>query len=251
MSWGRTAAAGVLAASAATASAAEPPSPTGRVEGGVSPKGAAARVVLVDRNVPQKPTAPEVVVREFAARVSADGSRYEADVPPGTYDLHVETKDGRKLEGADLRTGLEGDPDAKPLAEKDLAAIRARVAAMKTWADSREVLAVEGRGDRAKALVRLARTNPTSYDGEFGGRLAVFRWEVWSFRRRTGSWVRERECRVLRRFLVAAADAAKLRWEFRPDLGGVDVKAGAVVTRDVAVRNPAAAAEAVAPRDAE
>ncbi|MHC4250973.1 MAG: hypothetical protein ACYS9X_17770, partial [Planctomycetota bacterium] len=116
---------------------------------------------------------------------------------------------------------------------RDREAITKRVLTMRTFENQKHVLAIDGAGARAKALVKLVRTNPTSYDGEYGERVAIFRWEVWNFRKRTGSWVRERKSKVLRRFLVPKRKMDEVRWDFRPDLGGVDVEAGATVERDV------------------
>ena len=109
---------------------------------------------------------------------------------------------------------------------------------MRTFENEKQVLAVDGAGARAKALVKLVRTNPTSYDGQYGERVAIFRWEVWNFRKRTGSWVRERKSLVLRRFMVAKRKMDELRWDFRPALGGVDVESGAEVDRDADLRPP-------------
>ncbi|MHC4200495.1 MAG: hypothetical protein ACYSU0_10930, partial [Planctomycetota bacterium] len=75
----------------------------GRIEGRITPPGAATRVSAVDRNVKVPIIAKEVPVREHKGRLLDDGSRYEITVPPGTYDLHFETTDGLKIEGADLR----------------------------------------------------------------------------------------------------------------------------------------------------
>ena len=203
---------------------------TGRIEGRIIPPGAATRVSAIDRNVKVPIIAKEVPVREHKGRVLEGGSRYEITVPPGTYDLHFETTDGLKIEGADLRA--EGGAKADPLKERDLKSIRERVRNMRTFENERSVLAIVGGSKRAKVLVRLVRTKPTSYDGDFGEPLAIFRWEVWNFKKYTGSWLKERKYKVLRRFMVAKRKMHELRWDFRPELGGVDVEAGSTVKRD-------------------
>ena len=107
---------------------------------------------------------------------------------------------------------------------------------MRLFENEKYVLAIDGAGERAKALVKLVRTNPTSYDRKYGERVAIFRWEIWNFRKRTGSWVRERKSLVLRRFLVPKRKMDELKWVFIPALGGVDVKAGATAKRDADLR---------------
>ncbi len=182
--------------------------------------------------------AKEMPVKELPGRLLAGGPRFEVDVPAGTYDLHFELADGikdnLKIDGADMR--VSAAREAPPLRPRDREAITKRVLAMRVFENEKHVLAIEGAGERAKALVKLVRTNPTSYDGDFGEPVAVFRWEVWSFRKRTGSWVRERKSKVLRRFLVAKRKMAELRWRFTPALGGIDVAAGTKVTRDADLR---------------
>jgi len=220
----------------------------GRIVGGISPAGAATKVSAIDRNVVVPVMAREVPVREYPGRVLEGGARYEVEVPPGTYDLHVETADGRVLEGADLR--VSAPEGARPFSERDEQAIRERIAAMKLFENEKTVLALRGAGERARVLVKLVRTEPTSYDGEFGEPVAVFRWEVWEFRRRTGSWVKEGAPRVLRRFLVPRRRSNELRWEFLPELGGIELAPEATVRRDVSLPPEAAPAKEGRPQAA-
>ena len=229
-----------VAALAIAGSASGAASRSGRIEGALTaPEGAkVVRVSAIDRNIKAPMIAKEMPVKELPGRLLAGGTRFEVDVPPGTYDLHFELEDGikqnLKIDGADMR--VTAAEDALALRPRDREAITKRVLTMRTFENEKHVLAIEGAGDHAKALVKLVRTNPTSYDGQFGERVAVFRWEVWSFRKRTGSWVRERKSKVLRRFLVAKRKMAELRWRFIPALGGIDVAPGAKVTRDANLR---------------
>jgi hypothetical protein len=202
------------------------------------PAGYVLKVSAIDRNVRTPPTAREVAVREFEGRLIEGGSRYEIELPAGTYDVHVELEDGRVIEGADMR--VEAGPGAPPLKERDREAIAERVLKMRTFANEKEVLAVAGAGDQAKALVKLVRTKPTSYGREFGGPVGIVRWEVSRFRKHTGSWVRERKAKVLRRFIMPRRRLAEVNWVFSPDLGGVRVEAGAAVEREVALDAPPA-----------
>ena len=62
---------------------------------------------------------------------------------------------------------------------------------------------------------------------------------MWNFRKYTGSWLKERKYKVLRRFMVAKRKMHELRWDFRPELGGIDVEAGSTVKRDAELAPPA------------
>jgi len=207
-----------------------------RIAGKVAPPQGArvVRVTAIDRDVRAPLKAKEMPVTEYVGRVLEGGARYEIDVPAGTFDLHFELGDGLKIDGADMRVGAA--ENAPQLRERDREAITKRILVMKTFENEKHVLAIDGAGDRAKAIVKLVRTNPTTYDRKFGEPVAIFRWEVWNFRNRTGSWVRERKSLVLRRFMVAKRKMGELRWDFRPALGGVDVEAGARAERDADLR---------------
>jgi hypothetical protein len=194
------------------------------------------RVTAIDRDVKAPMKAKEMPVTEYVGRILGGGARFEIDVPSGTYDLHFELEEGLKIDGADLR--VSAAEDAPPLRQRDRDAITKRILAMRLFENEKHVLAIDGAGERAKVLVKLVRTNPTSYDRKYGEPIAIFRWEVWNFRKRTGSWVRERKCQVLRRFLVPKKKMDELKWDFLPALGGVDVKPDATAKRDVDLRPP-------------
>ena len=225
--------------------AGERASAKGRIEGDIRPAGRVAKISAVDRDVKQEVIAKVVKVREMPGRILGGGAKYVITVPPGTYDLHVELEggprlgstpsDGRIIEGADLR--VHGTREgARILRGRDRDHIAGIVKNIRTWANIKEVLAVEGSGGRAKALVKLVRTRPTSYDGQYGEPVAVVRWEIWNFRKHTGAWRREPKAKVLRRFLMPKRRLAEFRWGFDPDLGGVDVRPGRVTRRDIDFR---------------
>lgn len=235
-------AAGTLAPHAMSADRA---STVGRIEGEIEPVGSVVKVSAVDRDVKQEAVGKEVKVREIEGRILRGGAGYVIEATPGTYDLHVEVKgsprlgdapsDGRIIEGADLR-GPERSEKPEPLKTRDRDRITDVAKKMRTWSDEKHVLAIEGAAGRAKALVKLVRTEPTSYDGEFGEPIAVVRWEIWNFRKYTGSWRREPKAKVLRRFLFPKRKLAELRWEFDPALGGVDIRPGEATRRDLDFR---------------
>jgi hypothetical protein len=224
------------------AESAERAPPVGRIEGKIATAGTVVKVSAIDREVRQKAVGREVTVREIEGRVLRGEAKYVIEAAPGTYDLHVELEgrprlgdtpsDGRIIEGADLRSH-ERPEEPKPLKKRDRDRIAEVVEKMRTWSDEKHVLAIEGAAGRAKALVKLVKTKPTSYDGEYGEPIAVVRWEIWSFRKYTGSWRREPRAKVLRRFLFPKRSLGELRWEFDPALGGVDVRAGETARRDL------------------
>jgi hypothetical protein len=211
----------------------------GRIQGRIVPAGAVKRVCAIDRNVKTPLIATEVPLKEIEGALVDGGKRFRIDVTPGEYDLHFELHDGSMIEGADTRVEAEGEP--RPLREKDISAITKRISTIRTFENEKTVLEIAGNRDLARAVVKLVRTNPTSYDGEFGEPIAVFRWEVWELRNRTGSWVRERTVRVLRRFLIAKRTMSDMKWEFRGALGGVSVGRGQTVERDLELVAPAGA----------
>jgi hypothetical protein len=226
----RRVAAAACACLASCAALAAAPGPC-RIEGTIAPAGAVVRVSAIDRNVKTGLTPKEVPVKEHPGTLLSGGAGYSIAVPPGEYDIHVELPDGSLVEGADMR--VDAPSDAKPLTAEDRAAIEKRVMAMRTFENEKEVLEIAGAGTVACAIVKLLRTNPTSYDGEFGEPVAIFRWELWEFRKQTGSWVKDRTVRVLRRYLIAKRAMDTMKWSFTGSLGGISVAPGATVVRAI------------------
>jgi len=204
---------------------------TGLIKGTIKPAGLVARVCAVDRNVKTGLTPRTVPVKEYDGTLMNRGAAYEIRVPAGAYDLHFELRDGTKLEGADMR--VEAGENARPLTKKDLKGIRERAKRVRTFENEKHILEIAGAGTTARAIMKLVRTNPTSYDGKFGEPVAIFRWELWEFKKQTGSWLRDRTVRVLRRFLIAKRKMNEMTWEFTGRIGGVDVRADETVERNV------------------
>ena len=200
----------------------------GFIKGKLSPPERAAgvvKVIALDRKVKQKLTAKTVKMKEFPAKYNAATGEFEAGpLPAGTYDLYLELGGG-KLEGADMRAWDERDL-SKKLTGKDRAAIIKMVARMKTWANERRVFTIDGNGKCATALVELLRTDKTSFDKKAKEPFVVWRVELWYYRKLYGTWRREDDAKVLRRFMIGLDDWKKWTWTFEPALGGIDVKAG-------------------------
>jgi hypothetical protein len=203
----------------------------GLIKGTITPAGLVTRVCAVDRDVKTRLTPKTIPLKEYDGMLMNRGSAYEIRVPEGTYDLHFELRDGTKLEGADMR--VQSGSDAKPLTEKDLSGIRARVDRIRSFENERHILEIAGAGTSARAIMKLVRTKPTSYDRKFGEPIAIFRWELWEFKKQTGSWLRDRTVRVLRRFLIAKRTMNEMTWEFSGRIGGIDVRADETSERNV------------------
>ncbi len=212
----------------------------GFIKGKLSPPERAVgvvKVVALDRNVKQKLTAKTVKINEFPAKYDPATGEFETGaLPAGTYDLCVELSSG-KLEGVDLRAWDERDL-SKALTTKDRKAIVDMVGHMKTWANERRVFAVGGNGKCATALVELLRIGNTSFDKKAKKPFVVWRVELWFYRKLYGTWRREDNAKVLRRFMIDLDNWKKWTWTFEPALGGIDVSPGA--TRRIELTLPEA-----------
>lgn len=154
-----------------------------------------------------------------------------ADLPgDATYDLCITTDDGRDVEGIDLsfvdarlerlaaaRRKQLNLPARKPGAftQKDVKEILRFVMEWKDFMDTRRVLYLQGRGDRATALVELMRLK------EFHNTKAdvVWRIELWYFVRRGGGWERLANVeRVLRRVRARPGEWKQISVEYDPRL---------------------------------
>jgi len=181
------------------------------------------RVLALDRKVTQRITAKTVKMNEFAGKIDkATGEFAIGPLPARTYDIFVELEDG-KLEGADLRPAEEYE---KELRDKDREKITELVLRMKTWSNHKRVLEIGGNGKYATALVELLRTEKTSYHGKKKEPFVVWRVELWHYVKLYGTWRREDDPKILRRFMIDTKDFAKWTWNFEPPLGGIDLKPG-------------------------
>jgi len=181
------------------------------------------RVVALDRKVTQKLTAKTVKINEFNGRLDRTTGEFSiGPLPARTYDVFVELEDG-KLEGVDIRPVEEYE---KQLRDKDRAKITELVLRMKTWSNHKRVLAIGGNSRHATALVELLRTEKTSFHSKKKEPFVVWRVELWHYVKLYGTWRREDDPKILRRFLINTSDFAKWTWNFEPALGGIDLKRG-------------------------
>jgi len=181
------------------------------------------KVLLLDRDVPQKAKQNEVKIKTCPVEYDPETGRFETrGLPEGTYDLHVELKDGVKYEGADLRSP-EGEGE---LTAGDREAVEKRAFAAKSFYDERRILQMRGNGEWAKCTVEVIRRGRTSLRAEKP--FVVWRVEVWTFHKLYGAWSKE-EHKVLRRFRPDAEAFGGYNWVFLPELGGIELRKGRAV----------------------
>ena len=75
-----------------------------------------------------------------------------------------------------------------------------------------------------------------SYDGERGAPFVVWRAELWHYIKLYGTWRREDDPKVLRRFMIDRTDFSRWTWNFEPGLGGIDL--GRAETRRIEFELP-------------
>jgi len=152
-------------------------------------------------------------------RCASEGSKSvvfeHRQLPPGSYDLVLITHKGR-IEGVNLRVVNAAD-GAPELREKDVAEIRKLVLRMKSFADRRRILFLQGRGNEARVLVEELTTRKTTLPSSTP--FVVWRVEVWSYRKEFGAWDRY-DWQVVARERSSLADYKNTTWVFEPKLGG-------------------------------
>jgi hypothetical protein len=192
------------------------------------PAGNVRAVYVVERDVPQQAFGKTVALKQLPGVFDRDSGRWVwRDLPSSTYDLIVDTTNGR-FEGVDLRPRFEIDT---PLAEGDRERIQKLVKSMKTFSDRKRILALNGNAQEADCLVELMRTTPTHLKKDKPS--LIWRIERWDYRKRSGVWTRTRSPRVLRRFFVDRETFSSWHWNFLPRIGGIDVEQDRPVARRV------------------
>lgn len=150
------------------------------------------------------------------------------------YDLIVTTKVGR-IEGIDLspheselerlrRRRVRANP--KEFTDDDRDAVTELITKVKQFENFVRPLYIRGHGDKATALVEKARIQDET-TGKFHsekGNEAIWRVELWYFRRWFGGWERVSNVEaVLYRKRMSRADYDRMAWVFSDKLGGIEV----------------------------
>jgi hypothetical protein len=218
---------GTLSAVPTTQPAHEPTTRPGKgftIAGVLLPPERVKQVRLIDRDDPANALTKQA--RVFAATFDRRTGRFTAEnLPRGFYDLMIET-DAGPIDGVNLRDTPDPFDLAPPTGEKpplddeDRRWIQNYVDSMKTFENRKRLVAIGGNGERAKALVELIRDQPTTLDRD-----AIWRVEVWEFRKQYGAWRRVKWAALYRR-KMPVAELRALKWLFDPALGGLPAQAG-------------------------
>jgi hypothetical protein len=240
---------------------------TGRITGKLTPAGRAVRVGAVER-IPA--TLKKLLDKTHWGRLNEERSHYVIeDLKPGTYDLAVETKDGR-IEGVQLEVRGESDQavydlevgtgtltterfdisqyiePGQVLADEQrdelirkklrIDKLLERVEKLKKvsrFMDELTPLWVHGTRERAVVLMDLRRVRQF-YAGKSGE--AIWRVETWPFRWMYGVWHKPRKgLRVWQRQRLKADAWGDFGYVFDPRLGGIEVERGEETTFDISV----------------
>ena len=190
-------------------------------------------------------------VPTYTAKIDRERGVFEiAPVPAGQrYDLIVETTVGR-IEGVDLspvETELERlrrkRPRANPreFTDEDRATILELITKVKQFENFVRPIYVVGHGEKATALVEKARIQDEKtekFHSEQGDE-AIWRVELWYFRKWFGGWERVSNVEgVLYRQRMPRSQYDAMNWVFSDKLGGIEVdKSGS--SRPVTIGVPA------------
>ncbi len=190
-------------------------------------------------------------VPTYKAKIDTDGGLFEiTGLPIGQrYDLIVETTAGR-IEGVDLspleseleklrRKRVRANP--REFSQGDRETIVELITKVKQFENVVRAIYVVGHGDKATALVEKARIQDDQ-TGKFHsekGDEAIWRVELWYFRRWFGGWERVSNVEgVLYRQRIPRSDYNAMNWIFSDKLGGIEVdQAGS--SRPVTISIPA------------
>lgn len=204
----------------------------GQVTGTIEPGGKVVQIRAISR-VTGKQYAPSAFDRQTG--------RFAFEALPGAaaYDLCIETRDGRRIEGIDLRFVDQRlldlaekrrkqldmpPPPGHTFTREDAETVAAFVAKQEDFMDWGRALYVRGHGRYATALVELMRTR--AFHAGVGQ--VIWRVELWYFEYQGGGWERlNNQERVLRRERLGPAAWKKIHVEYTPDLSVHVDRAGA------------------------
>ncbi len=206
----------------------------GKVTGTLEPAGQVVKIRAVSR-VTGKEHAPAVFDKRTGRFVFAS--------LPGAaaYDICIETRDGRRIEGIDLRFVDQRllelaetrrkqlrmpPPPRHTFTREDAEAVAAFVTRQEDFMDWGRALYVRGHGRHATALVELMRTRAF----HAGAGQVIWRVELWYFEYQGGGWERlNNQERVLRRERTTPEAWKRIHVEYTPDLSVRVDRAGASV----------------------
>ncbi len=197
----------------------------------IAARGNAPGKVIVCRGCGKKTPVPV-----YEAKIDRKMGVFEVTgLPHGQrYDLIVTTTLGR-IEGIDLapheselerlrRRRVRANP--KAFTDEDRQAITELITKVKQFENFVRPLFIRGHGDKATGLVEKARIQDET-TGKFHserGNEAIWRIELWYFRRWFGGWERLSNVEaVLYRKRMPRSDYDRMAWVFSEKLGGIEV----------------------------
>ncbi len=200
------------------------PPQTGELHGAIEPAQKVLRVQAVSRVTKNAYPAKDWDPQTGAFRIP--------DLPgDATYDLCIETTDGRSIEGIDLdfadarllrladerRKQLDLPPEPPhAFSPDDVKEILAYLDGLRDFMDARRALYVRGHGRRATVLVEALRTR--DFYAKANDQV-IWRVELWYFEYHYGGWVQAEETnRVLHRQRIPYARWEKISIEYFPEL---------------------------------
>ncbi len=199
----------------------------GTISGTLTPAGQIERLWAIDRNLDLL----------YQAEIDRKTGKFTiANLLPGRYDLVLTTKNGARIEGADLiyreselaelarqeerRQGIVREKPG-PMTDEDRKWLTEHVFKVKRFEDFRKLDAISGNSQRATLLVELLRRR--KFHG-MKGREVIWRVELWYFKKQYGGWEHVPNTDVvLTRKRMKAADFAQLSHIFTDKLGGIAV----------------------------
>jgi len=176
------------------------------------------------RKSPDPKAAIDAPAVEAKAEEVAPGRWRFPNLPNGTYDLVILTRDRRRIEGFQFAPVREVDPWMSPEkkfdddAEKTVADMIRRSA---HYENAVEPLAMAGDAASIRVLVMLLRDKPTTYADVPDA--ATIRHEIWQFTWQYGGWRKEKRTKVLDRILIDRNELRTWTWTWNPTLGGIVV----------------------------
>lgn len=152
--------------------------------------------------------------------------RFENLLPTAPYQVRIEMRNGRVLQGVDLGwyAAVQDGSPSEPLDEDARREIAGIVTKVPQFYNRSELLLLDGNAQRATALVQLIRD--TAFHGDRGGEI-IWRVELWYFEFQGGGWARvPQQNVVLRRERFRDREAferatSMLQW--RKELGGIRI----------------------------
>ncbi|MBI3270102.1 MAG: hypothetical protein HYZ53_13840 [Planctomycetes bacterium] len=156
----------------------------------------------------------------FPMKAPRHGYLFRAEgLLPGAYDLWVRGENG--LFGA---LSVPPPADGRALSEPDREAIRERIRSIEEFFDEKLILQIVGGLDRAKLLLEMRRTKPTSMKDEASGASFKFiRWELWTLHRLETTWEIDARIFLFREKIRPDGDFPHLDFRESPSLASLRV----------------------------